>query len=73
MRISKVLKSCKEFFYRKDGASGIEYAIAAAMVAAVLTTFMSPISDGLKTVFTTVQTSLTSTANAGKPAGGGTN
>lgn len=64
MRLSKVLKSCKEFFYRKDGASGIEYAIAAAMVAAVLTTFMTPISGGLKTVFASVETALTGTANA---------
>ena len=33
MVLSRILKHCKLFFHRKDGASGIEYAIVAAMVA----------------------------------------
>ncbi|MDD1975541.1 MULTISPECIES: Flp family type IVb pilin [Pseudomonas] len=67
MRLSRMLKRCKEFFYRKDGASGIEYAIAAAMVAAVLTTFIEPISTNVTSIFEKVQTSM---ENAGKTGGG---
>lgn len=59
MRISRILKSVKTFFYRKDGASGIEYAIAAAMVAAVLSGFIKPISDNVNSIFTKVETSIT--------------
>lgn len=58
MRVSRILKSCKDFFYRKDGASGIEYAIAAAMVAAVLSTFVEPISTNVKTIFGNVESSM---------------
>ncbi|TDF79656.1 Flp family type IVb pilin [Pseudomonas sp. H9] len=58
MRVSRILKSCKDFFYRKDGASGIEYAIAAAMVAVVLSAFVGPISDDVKTIFGNVKTSM---------------
>ncbi|MCP3750380.1 Flp family type IVb pilin [Pseudomonas sp. SBB6] len=59
MRLSRVLKSCKEFFYRKEGASGIEYAIAAAMVAVVLTAFITPISGSVSSVMTKVQGAMT--------------
>ncbi|WP_136478310.1 Flp family type IVb pilin [Pseudomonas sp. DG56-2] len=58
MRVSRIFKSCKEFFYRKDGASGIEYAIAAAMVAVVLTNFIEPISKGVSAVMTNIETTL---------------
>jgi pilus assembly protein Flp/PilA len=58
MRVSRIFKSCKAFFYRKDGASGIEYAIAAAMVAVVLTNFIEPISKGVSAVMTNIETTL---------------
>ena len=58
MRVSRILKSCKDFFYRKDGASGIEYAIAAAMVAVVLSAFVGDISTNVKTIFGHVKTSM---------------
>ncbi|MDN7140174.1 Flp family type IVb pilin [Pseudomonas sp. JQ170] len=58
MRVSRILKSCKEFFHRKDGASGIEYAIIAAMVAVVLAGFVGDISKHVKTTFETIKTSL---------------
>lgn len=59
MRVSRILRSVKAFFYRKDGASGIEYAIAAAMVAAVLSGFIGPISDNVNTIFGKVETAMT--------------
>ena len=58
MRLSRVLKSCKEFFYRKDGASGIEYAIVAAMVAVALTAFITPISTNVSGVMSKVEKAL---------------
>ncbi|MHC8409384.1 Flp family type IVb pilin [Pseudomonas sp. Hz4] len=41
-----------------EGASGIEYAIVAGMVAVALTTFVGPISTAIKTMFTTIQGAL---------------
>ncbi|MFJ1339540.1 hypothetical protein ACIKP7_15560 [Pseudomonas caricapapayae] len=76
MRVSRILKSVKNFFYRKDGASGIEYAIAAAMVAAVLTTFITPISSGVTSIFTKVQSSMEkagATGGTGGSSSSGTN
>ncbi len=43
------------------GASGIEYAIVAAMCAAVIGIFMTPISDRVKALFNLVQASIAST------------
>ena len=45
----------------RDGASGIEYAIVAAMCAAVIGIFMTPISDRVKVLFNLVQASIAST------------
>ncbi|MEG0862031.1 MAG: Flp family type IVb pilin [Pseudomonas sp.] len=67
MRVSRILRSVKDFFYRKDGASGIEYAIAAAMVAAVLTGFIAPISSGVTTIMEQVKVSMTEAKDAVKP------
>ncbi|MGH8379714.1 Flp family type IVb pilin [Pseudomonas sp.] len=67
MRVSRILKSCKEFFYRKDAASGIEYAIAAAMVAAVLSGFTGPISENVTTIFEKVKTSMVNAGTTGDP------
>ena len=58
MRVSRILRSVKAFFYRKDGASGIEYAIAAAMVAAVLSGFIEPISKNVNLIFGKVETTM---------------
>ncbi|BBP74545.1 hypothetical protein PHLH7_06490 [Pseudomonas sp. Ost2] len=43
------------FFHRKEGASGIEYAIVAAMVAVVIAGLAGGIGDKIKTVFTNIQ------------------
>ena len=45
----------------RDGASGIEYAIVAAMCAVVIGIFMTPISDRVKVLFNLIETSLLST------------
>lgn len=45
----------------RDGASGIEYAIVAAMCAAVIGIFMTPISDRVKVLFNLIETSSLST------------
>ena len=44
----------------RDGASGIEYAIVAAMCAAVIGIFMTPISDRVKVLFNLIETSISS-------------
>ncbi|WP_410174226.1 Flp family type IVb pilin [Pseudomonas helleri] len=40
---------------RTEGASGIEYAIIAAMVAIALAAFVTPISGAITTMFTTIK------------------
>jgi pilus assembly protein Flp/PilA len=49
--MKKVIRHCKQFLRRKDGASGIEYAVIAAMVAVVLAGFVTPISTSITTMF----------------------
>ncbi|CAI8890302.1 pilus assembly protein Flp/PilA [Pseudomonas sp. IT-P253] len=41
-----------------EGASGIEYAIIAAMIAVVIGTFSTPISAKITTLFTSIQNAL---------------
>lgn len=53
--MKQFVRHCKQFLRRKEGASGIEYAVIAAMVAVVLAGFVTPISDKIKTMFTTIQ------------------
>ncbi|NWB30764.1 Flp family type IVb pilin [Pseudomonas gingeri] len=49
------------FFHRKEGASGIEYAIVAAMVAVVIAGFTTSIGTEVKGVFSKLSTALTGT------------
>ena len=51
----------KQFAKRTEGASGIEYAIIAAMVAIALAAFVTPISAPITTMFTTLKTAVTKT------------
>ncbi|MDH2433049.1 Flp family type IVb pilin [Pokkaliibacter sp. MBI-7] len=44
--------------YEEKGASGIEYALIAAMVAAVVALFVPGVSDSVKTIFNTIITAL---------------
>lgn len=56
----KVWCQCAAFVQDKKGASGIEYAIVATIVAVVLGTFISTTDIGaqIKGVFTSISTSL---------------
>ena len=48
-------RQVKLFLHRTEGASGIDYAIIAAMVAIALTAFASLISSAIGTMFTTLK------------------
>lgn len=54
MTLFSVIQSVRKFIKKTDGASGIEYAIVAAMVAVVLATFMGSMETGLQTVFNAI-------------------
>lgn len=47
------------FISDEEGASAIEYALLAAMVAIALVTFVQPINTAITTIFTSIQTALT--------------
>jgi pilus assembly protein Flp/PilA len=46
MLLHLIILHCKNFLQRKDGASGIEYAVIAAMVAVVLAGFVPHLGRG---------------------------
>ncbi|WIM05767.1 MAG: Flp family type IVb pilin [Candidatus Nitricoxidivorans perseverans] len=48
-----------EFLKDEEGASAIEYALLAAMVAVVLVTFITPIRNAVSGIFTAIQNALT--------------
>jgi len=54
MLLNKITLHCKNFLHRKDGASGIEYAVIAAMVAVALAAFVTPISGQISAMFTKI-------------------
>ena len=60
--VSKAVKSaivsCKGLVKDTEGASGIEYAIVAAMVAVVIATFSTRISAAITTAFTSILNAL---------------
>jgi pilus assembly protein Flp/PilA len=51
----------RQFVKNEQAASGIEYAIVAAMVAVVIIGFMTDIGGSIKTIFTTLKTKLATT------------
>ncbi|QXI37933.1 Flp family type IVb pilin [Pseudomonas xantholysinigenes] len=59
MLLQQILIHCKAFLHSKDGASGIEYAVIAAMVAVVLAGFVTPISTEVSAIMTTIKTAIT--------------
>lgn len=59
MLLLKIYTRCKTFIESKDGASGIEYAVIAAMVAVALAAFVTPISAEVTKLMTTIQTAIT--------------
>jgi len=52
----------EQFMKETEGASGIEYAVLAGMVAIVIIGLSSGIRSAISTIFTNITTSLTSTA-----------
>jgi pilus assembly protein Flp/PilA len=50
--------SYKKLFKDTEGASGIEYAVIAAMVAVVLAGLSEDVSDAITTTFTTIKDAL---------------
>ncbi|MBS1188261.1 MAG: hypothetical protein H6R10_53 [Rhodocyclaceae bacterium] len=47
-----------EFLKDEEGASAIEYALLASMVAVALVAFVTPIRTAITTIFTGIQTAL---------------
>lgn len=58
MHLSKIIQSIRGFLKSTDGASGIEYALVACMVAVALVAFVPTISEGVTSIFTTIQGAL---------------
>ncbi|HSI22398.1 MAG TPA: Flp family type IVb pilin [Methylophilaceae bacterium] len=48
-----------QFIRDEEGASAIEYALIAAMVAIALVAFVDPINAAVTAIFTSIQTALT--------------
>ncbi|MHC6227592.1 Flp family type IVb pilin [Pseudomonas sp. X10] len=65
MLLQQILIHCKNFIQRQDGASGIEYAVIAAMVAVVLAGFVGGISESVSDIMTTIQGALQTGASEG--------
>lgn len=59
MLLQKLFIHCKVFLQSKEGASGIEYAVIAAMVAVVLAGFVDPISVQVKAIMDTIKDAIT--------------
>jgi pilus assembly protein Flp/PilA len=51
MKVEKMKKWLSAFLKDEEGASGIEYALVAAMVAVALVTFVTPIKNAIKGIF----------------------
>lgn len=62
MFLTYIILRFKLFLNRTEGASAIEYAIVAAMVAAIAVLFIAPIGTEVKTAFNNVLTGLGGTA-----------
>lgn len=62
MKVEKMKKWLSAFLKDEEGASGIEYALVAAMVAIVLVGLIPGISGSVKSIFTKIGTVLTEAA-----------
>lgn len=58
LAMKTLLKKIKRFWRDEEGASGIEYAIVAAMVAVALAFFVTPISTAVTETFTSICNSI---------------
>lgn len=59
------------FIRDEEGASGIEYALVAAMVAIALVTFVEPINDAIFTIFDKIKEAIERAAENSSGTGGG--
>ncbi|MCU1741844.1 MULTISPECIES: Flp family type IVb pilin [Pseudomonas] len=59
--ILKLVVKLQIFLQEKDGASGIEYAIVAAMVAVVIAAFIGPIGTRITAIFNAIEAAVVST------------
>ncbi|HYD34019.1 MAG TPA: Flp family type IVb pilin [Methylophilaceae bacterium] len=57
--MNNIKKKLGEFYRDEEGASAIEYALIAAMVAVALVSFIEPINTAVKSMFEGIQKSLT--------------
>jgi pilus assembly protein Flp/PilA len=60
--IAQVKSAVINFMRDEEGASAIEYALIAAMVAVALVLFVTPIRTAISDIFTKIQTALQSGA-----------
>ncbi|MGY4492194.1 Flp family type IVb pilin [Pseudomonas sp. TE3610] len=58
MSLNKAKQAITRFLKRTDGASGIEYAIIATMVAVALVAFSGPIAAKVTVMFTSIRDAL---------------
>lgn len=58
------------FIRDEEGASGIEYALVAAMVAIALVTFVEPINDAISTIFDKIKEEIGRAAENSSGTGG---
>ncbi|MTI63502.1 MAG: Flp family type IVb pilin [Methylophaga sp.] len=58
MKLNVMTNAVMNFLRDEEGASGIEYALVAAMVAIGIVTFVTPVREAIVTVFTQIQTEL---------------
>lgn len=52
------MNALMNFMRDEEGATAIEYALIAAMVAVVIVTFVTPIGDAVKAIFQEIQDAL---------------
>lgn len=62
MKEGKMKKWLSAFLKDEEGASAIEYALVAAMVALILVTFVTPINNAIKGMFNQILVALGGTA-----------
>ena len=60
--MNKVKLFLINLLYGEEGASALEYALLAAMVAVVIAAFVPGISAAIKTIFNTILTAMGGTA-----------
>jgi pilus assembly protein Flp/PilA len=53
-----IISRFKHFCLDDEGASAIEYALLAAMVAVVIAAFVTPISTAITAIFTSIKNAL---------------